>query len=530
MDPILVIGGGPVGLAAAAQLAERGLPFELLEAGDGPGATVRDWGHVRLFSPWRYNVAPAAQRLLESDGWNLPDPDRLPTGAELIADYLAPLAAHPALVHKIRYRAPVTAISRAGYDRVRTVGRERAPFTLRLANGSELLASAVIDASGTWCNPNVLGANGLPATGEPELRAALEPAMPDVLGTDRARFAGSHTLVVGGGHSAATTLLSLAELAESAPGTRVSWAIRGGGPERTYGGQDADALPGRGALGSGLRRLVESGAVQLLTGFGVRKVASTPDGRLAVTGGSHGPNNERTVRVDRVVSATGFRPDHRIADELRLDLDPALGCSRRLAALIDPNLHSCGTVRPHGVDELTQPEPNYWIVGSKSYGRAPTFLLATGYEQTRSIVAALAGDWAAARDVHLDLPETGVCSTTAGARAIASDAAERLGLAPDIPAKLVTGTMDHYLRAEQDLDTAVQAAANDLGIERGVARQLAVLVSDQLDSMLDGDSGNGDRRDRGDETSQRPLGPDQGATPGRALTLSDASTTGGCCG
>lgn len=144
----------------------------------------------------------------------------------------------------------------------------------------------------------------------------------------------------------------------------------------------------------------------MVTGFAVHAVTAV-DGHIQLTAA-----DGRTVTADRIIAATGFRPDHRIATELRLDLDPVLGCTRALAPLIDPNDHSCGTVRPHGVDELTQPEPGYFAVGMKSYGRAPTFLMATGYEQVRSIAAALAGDWVAARDVQLDLPETGVCSAT----------------------------------------------------------------------------------------------------------------------
>src|SRR6185369_14636269 len=156
-----------------------------------------------------------------------------------------------------------------------------------------------------------------------------------------------------------------------------------------------------------LREHVEAGTIELVTGFSIQSLTATGDGRAAASDG------RRTVTADRIVSATGFRPDHSIAAELRLDLDPILGSTRQLAPLIDPNEHSCGTVPPHGVDELTQPEAGFYAVGVKSYGRAPTFLLATGYEQARSVVAALAGDWAAARDVHLDLPETGVCSSNA---------------------------------------------------------------------------------------------------------------------
>ncbi|MFV2114759.1 FAD-dependent oxidoreductase [Micromonospora sp. LOL_025] len=406
--PVVVIGAGPVGLAAAAHLHERGIAFTVLEAGDTPGSAVRQWGHVRVFSPWRYNVDPAARRLLDDAGWVAPDPEALPTGAELVSDYLQPLADLPGLKPHLRHGARVKAISRRGLDRLRTAGRERTPFLIRLADGEELLARAVIDASGTWSTPNVLGACGLPARGEADVAAFLEHALPDVLGADRTRFAGRHTLVVGAGHSAANTLLSLAELAGAEPGTTVTWAIRSASPTRNYGGGAADALPARGALGSRLRGHVDAGRIRLLTGFSVHALAPT-GGRVAVVV-RHADGGEESITVDRIVAATGFRPDHSIAAELRLDLDPVMGATRALAPLIDPNEHSCGTVPPHGVDELSHPETGYYAVGMKSYGRAPTFLMATGYEQVRSVVAALAGDWEAARDVQLELPETGVCN------------------------------------------------------------------------------------------------------------------------
>ncbi|GIJ70719.1 FAD-dependent oxidoreductase [Virgisporangium ochraceum] len=402
--PVAVIGAGPVGLAAAAHLAERGIPFTVLEAGGTPAAAVRQWGHVRLFSPWRFNVDAAARRLLAEAGWVEPDPDVLPTGGQLADDYLQPLADLPALKPHVRYDTRVLAITRLGLDRLRTAGRDAAPFLIRLADGEDVLARAVIDASGTWGTPNVLGAAGIPAHGESAAAGFVEHALPDVLGADRDRFAGKRTLVVGAGHSAANTLLSLAELTGKAPGTGVVWAIRSASPARTYGGQAADALPARGALGSRLREHVRSGTITLVTNFSVRSVTVT-DGRVVVSDGSD------SITVDRIVSATGFRPDHGVASELRLDLDPIMGSTRALAPLIDPNQHSCGTVPPHGVDELTHPEPGYYAIGVKSYGRAPTFLLATGYEQARSVVAALAGDWDAARDVQLDLPETGVCNS-----------------------------------------------------------------------------------------------------------------------
>ncbi|HZO69285.1 MAG TPA: FAD-dependent oxidoreductase [Kribbellaceae bacterium] len=406
--PVVVIGAGPVGLAAAAHLAERGVEFLVLESGTSAAAAIDEWRHVRLFSPWRYDMDAAARRLLERSGWLAPDPDQLPTGGDLVDRYLAPLAKTPELADRIRYGAEVVAVTRLGFDRLSnggrgTAGREQAPFLVRLDDGEELLAGAVIDAAGTWRSPNVLGGSGIPARGE--TAELLVPALPDVLGADRARFAGRRTAVVGAGHSAATTLLDLAELAETEPGTEVVWVVRGTSQERSYGGGDADELPARGALGARLRRLVRSGRVELVSGFRIEAVGRSADEQVELTAG------DRTVVADAVVNSTGFRPDHAIVSELRLDLDPVLGSTRALAPLIDPNVHSCGTVPPHGADELGHPEPGYYAVGAKSYGRAPTFLLATGYEQARSVVAALAGDWEAARDVQLNLPETGVCSS-----------------------------------------------------------------------------------------------------------------------
>jgi glycine/D-amino acid oxidase-like deaminating enzyme len=426
--PVVVVGAGPVGMAAAAHLATRGLPFWVAEAGDAVGDSVADWAHVRLFSPWRFDTDPAARELLEPTGWVAPDPQVLPTGGELVASYLAPLAAHPAIAPSLRFGAKVTDIARRGVDKVRTAGRAETPFVVRLSDGSELLASAVIDASGTWRSPNPLGGNGLVARGEARARAAgrVFDGMPDVTGRLRKQFAGRSVAVVGAGHSATGTLLALAELAADEAATTLHWVVRPANPSRAYGGGDADALPARGAIGTRVRALVEAGRVTVHTGFFVNEV--TDDGLVSTDG--------RTVPAEVIVNATGARADYTPSAELRLDLDPILGSTRALAPLIDPNVHSCGTVPPHGFEELSHPEPGFFVVGAKSYGRAPTFLLATGYEQIRSIVAALAGDLEAARTVELDLPETGVCSSSA---ALGDDAA-CCGTAPAEPSRgLATG-------------------------------------------------------------------------------------------
>lgn len=410
--PVAVIGGGPVGLAALAHLVERGLPAKLFEAGDTVGASVLDWAHVRIFSPWRYNVDEAALRLLERHGWRFPRADHLPTGGEIFRDYLRPLAETPEMAALIETGAKVTAVTRLGMDKVGSKDREHRPFVLSVTRKDgkmrRELARAVIDASGTWTNQNPLGGSGIPADGEAEHADHLVYRMPDVLGRDRASYAGRSVAVVGAGYSAANVLLDLARLAESAPKTAIAWIVRGTNLIRVYGGGLADGLPARGALGEQVKALVDSGRMTLVTGFSTTAVRDA-SGAIIL----EGETNERVRRVgpfDRIVVATGQRPDLSITRELRLELDPWLESVRALGPLIDPNVHSCGSVPPHGHRELSHPEAGFYTVGVKSYGRAPTFLLLTGYEQVRSVVAAIAGDLSAADESRLELPETGVCS------------------------------------------------------------------------------------------------------------------------
>lgn len=336
--PVAIVGTGPVGLTAASHLLSRGLEPVIFEAGDAPGASVREWGHVRVFSPWRYNIDPVAADLLERHGWTAPRANEYPTGSEIVADYIEPLAAVPAIGSRLHLGARVTRVSRYRIDKLKDAGRKEAPFELVVERGGieeRHLARAVIDASGTWTRPNPIGANGVPALGELAHADRIAYAIPDVLAADRARYAGKRVLVVGSGHSAFNVMLDLVRLHEHEPTMEIVWAIRGGHPGRAFGGGDADHLPARAALGE---------------------------------------------------------------------------APRSLAPLIDPNVHSCGTVPPHGVNELSHPDVGVYVVGMKSYGRAPTFLLRTGYEQARSVVAALAGDWESARRVELVLPETGVCT------------------------------------------------------------------------------------------------------------------------
>lgn len=399
--PVVVIGAGPQGLASAAHLVERGEEVVILEAGEGAASAVAEWGHVRLFSEWGELVDAASARLLAPTGWEAPQ-SGYPTGNQWIAAYLKPLAA--LLGDRVRYGARVVGVSRRGRDRLVDADRGEQPFTVHVysADGEyRLEARAVIDASGTWGLPNPAGADGLPALGERAASGALTYRIPDF--RNIAEFAGKHTIVIGSGHSAITAVLALARMARRDPATTVTWALRRATTANTFGGGDADELPARGALGTRAKELVDAGLVDLVTGFRVDSVSTDPDGATIVA------EDGRTLTADRIVVLTGFRPDLSFLSELRLELDSTLQAPTRIAAEVDPNIHSCGSVAATGAVDLAHPEPGFYMVGAKSYGRAPTFLALTGYEQVRSVVAELVGDHEAARRVELVLPDTGVC-------------------------------------------------------------------------------------------------------------------------
>lgn len=404
--PVIVIGAGPQGLAAAAHLLERGIEPVILESGKTPAAAVAEWGHVCLFSQWPELVDPAAARLLAPSGWAAPSAG-YPTGGEWIDSYLAPLAS--ALGDRVRTGTRVVGVARKGRDLSVDAGRAEQPFVVltRDTDGTEarVEARAVIDASGTWTTPSPAGASGLPALGEQAAAAAgvLVHRIPD--GSEAQELAGRHVVVVGNGHSAATAIIQLAETVREHPGTRVSWLLRRSAVGNTFGGGDADELAERGALGKRAKQAVDAGLVTLMTGFRTDTITLTGDGLAVVTA----EDGRGLDPAGRVFVLTGFRPDLSFLSEIRLELDHRLQAPAKVGVEVDPNLHSCGSVRATGAAELAHPEPGFFIVGAKSYGRAPTFLAMTGYEQVRSITAELAGDHEAAARVELTLPDTGVC-------------------------------------------------------------------------------------------------------------------------
>ncbi|MET9835695.1 NAD(P)-binding domain-containing protein [Streptomyces lavendulocolor] len=408
--PAVVIGAGPTGLAAAAHLVDQGIEPLVLEAGQSAGAAVREWAHVRLFSTWGELVDPAAEKLLAPTGWTRPDAATYPSGGDWTDLYLQPLA--DVLGDRVRYGARVTGVSRAGRDRIVDADREQQPFVVHVTHADSreerVFARSVIDASGTWATPSPAGGSGLPALGEKATADRITYRVPDLKDPAvRARYAGKRTAVIGSGASAFTALAHIADLAKSDDGahTKGVWILRRGISGSTFGGGEADQLPARGALGLAAKAAVDEGHADAVTGFRTEAIERAADGRPVLVG----EDGRRLDAVDEVIVLTGFRPDLSFLSELRLALDERLQAPVDLAPLIDPNQHSCGTVYPHGHRELSHPEQGVYLIGMKSYGRAPTFLAMTGYEQARSVAAAIVGDLDAADRVEVTLPETGVC-------------------------------------------------------------------------------------------------------------------------
>ena len=414
--PIAVIGAGPVGLAAAAHLVHQGEDFVLLESGSSVGSNILDWSHVRLFSPWQYNIDKVARKLLNDSGWIEPPAEELPTGKELVESYLDPLSKLPEIQKNLYFNSKVVSISKKGLDKMKNSGRENTSFIIYIEQQGEtrrIEAKAIIDATGTWSNPNPMNADNIWTAEEKELNKHIYYGIPDINGSNRERYIGKRVAVVGGGHSAINSILELAQLGDN---IEIYWIMRKQKVENAYGGEEKDALKARGILGSRIHLLVDSGQVKVFTPFMIHQLEKQNIG-IEIRGEYDGAEFSLS-EIDEIITNTGSRPDFSFLREIRLSVDPATESVEALSPLIDPNLHSCGTVRPHGEEILRQPEKNFYIVGMKSYGRAPTFLMATGYEQIRSIVAFLAGDIEASKNVELELPETGVCNVNLGAESI----------------------------------------------------------------------------------------------------------------
>lgn len=392
--PVAILGAGPVGLEAALAAADAGWDFTVFECQPRVGGNVRRWGHVRLFTPWSMNVSERMSRHLLAAGQPVPAGDGCPTGAELVTSLLEPLAALPEMAGRIRLATRVTAVGRQGllkHEEIGSAERAARPFRITvLEPGGEMTvtsAGLVLDCTGTYATPNAAGDGGIPAPGEEELGAGIVRVIPDLAG-ERDAWAGRTTLLIGAGKSAQTAARDLAELAAAAPGTELIWAVRGADPG--WGEIPGDPLPGRQALVESSRRLAagtEPG-VRVMRGVVVeafRREAGRVVARL------RGPAGEEDVRADRVLALTGYVPDATLTRQLQVHECYATCAPIELSAqLLGDAAGDCLAQPRYGVDVLRNPEPHFFVLGAKSYGRLSQFLLRVGYEQVDEVTSAYA--------------------------------------------------------------------------------------------------------------------------------------------
>lgn len=391
---IAVLGGGPVGLEAALYARYLGYDVDLYERGD-IAENVRRWGHVRLFTPWSENVSPLALAALRSqdDAWRPPEDDALLTGREFAERFLQPLAQSDLLVDSLRLRTEVAAIGREGQlkgDHFGDEAREDGDFRLLLrdtqGNESIATAEAVIDATGTYHSHNWAGASGIPAPGERAAADAIEYGLPDVLGRDRSRFAGKKVLVVGAGYSAATNVVALAELCREQPGTSLIWITREAMPASSgpIAVIESDRLAERDRLARLANALAggQSSAVTYHCGTVIDRIERLADGRLSV--GLSGLVSE-TIEVDRILANVGYRPDRGLYAELQIHECHASDGPIKLAETLRGGDRECLAEASHGPASLLNPEPDFYILGAKSYGRNSRFLLSVGLSQIRDL-------------------------------------------------------------------------------------------------------------------------------------------------
>ena len=390
---VAILGAGPVGLDAALAAVDAGLSFTLYEAGSSVGRNVADWGHVRLFTPWSLNVSPRMRRHLAAAGRGPGvDPEACPTGSEFVDRLLEPVAGLPAVSSRIELGARVVAVGRKGLLKHESIGggeREQRPFRLLVErSASRVIESAdtVLDCTGTWGHPNAVGDGGIPAPGEEDLDGSLIRRIPD-LPAEGELWEGS-TLLVGAGHSAQTAACALAALAGERPGTRIVWALRDEDPAWTI---DGDPLSGRLELSRRAEALArgESPAVEVRRGVAIESFARRGD-RIEVTL-RHADETTETVSVDRVLALTGNVGDHTLYRELQIhECYATSGPMKLSAALLGASSADCLDQESHGVDTLRNPEPRFFILGSKSYGRNNTFLMRVGWDQVDEVFGALA--------------------------------------------------------------------------------------------------------------------------------------------
>jgi len=399
---LAILGAGPIGLEATLYARYLGYSVDLYER-SSVAEHVRRWGHVSMFSPFAMNCSSLGLAALEAQHENYAPPAaaELLTGAEWVERYLGPLAASDLVADSLKEECCVIGVGREGRLKGDLVGKpERGESSFRLlvqqAQGGERIARAdvVLDCTGTFGNANWLGGGGLPAVGERIYGESICYTLPDVLGADREQYAARHTLLVGAGYSAATTAVALAELARQAPGTRLTWVTRrplanGGGPILRI---ENDRLPERDRLAAQAAELAGADSTHVTHWPATQVEAISRDAESGPFEVEFSGQHAGRAQFDNVVANVGYRPDNELYEELQVHQCYATAGPMKLAAaLLGQPSADCLDAPATGIETLLNPEPNFFIVGSKSYGRGSNFLYQTGLNQIRSVFALLHG-------------------------------------------------------------------------------------------------------------------------------------------
>lgn len=399
---IAIIGAGPIGLEAALYARFLGYDVDIYEQGE-IADQVRRWGHVHMFSPFGMNSSTLGRAALAAQDPDTPLPaeDAMLTGREYYEQYLDRLARSDLVEDGLHLQTEVVAVSRPAALKTQIGDPERGEAGFRLLlrhEGTERTATCdiLLDASGTYDRPLRMGPGGAPAVGELDLAPHLRYHLPDIAGDERPAFEGRHTVVVGSGYSAATAVCQLADLAEQVPDTRITWLTRrpveqgGEGPVTRF---PDDPLASRDALARRANELAagENNVVQFLPHSCVQSVRRNEAAQFELTHNSE-DGESGTIACDQVLSLVGYRGRDEFLSELQVERCYATDGPRKLAAaLLGEASSDCLAHASPGVEALRHPEPHFYILGAKSYGRNSAFLIATGVEQIRDLFA-LIGD------------------------------------------------------------------------------------------------------------------------------------------
>ncbi len=395
---IAVLGAGPVGVEAALYATSLGMPVRVYERGQ-VGDNLRQWGHIRLFTPFGMNTTPLGRATLRADNprGKLPADADILTGLEHLTAYLEPLVNSPQLRECFVTNTNVVRVGRRGYLKEEGVGdpkRGQQPFRLLLRDGAnkEFVeeADVILDCTGCYGNARHLGDGGIPALGEIAARGAIAWNVEDILGKRRDHYADRTTLVVGGGFSAATSVTLLTSLAREHPSTWILWLARSVGTtpiKRIVNDplRERDLLAGK----ANMLATRGEGHVEYYSQAIVKAIEQGKEG-FTVSASVNG--HDKSWQVDRIIGNVGYEPDNRIYRELQVhECYASMGPMNLAAALSKHAGGDCLSIPAQGANTLKTPEPGFFILGMKSYGRNPNFLLETGFGQVREVFTLVAG-------------------------------------------------------------------------------------------------------------------------------------------